>query len=178
MRKQTILRFASIVPILALNLNLSFADISTRIADFHSEEKIETMIIWKERAEAIDRYFSERSMPLEGYGMKMVLEAEKNSIDWRLVPAIAIRESSGGKFACKHNPFGWDSCKTRFESMEDAIETVARNLGGNNPKTKKYYGTEDTKEKLYHYNGTVIPRYPDQVLRIMARIGDSGVAID
>ncbi|MBM6707100.1 hypothetical protein H6A68_08660, partial [Bifidobacterium pullorum subsp. saeculare] len=47
------------------------------------------------RADAIDVYFKARNMPLEGMGMKMVLEAEKNNIDWRLLPAIAIRESTG-----------------------------------------------------------------------------------
>ena len=36
-------------------------------------------------------------MPLFGMGMKMCKEAEKNELDWRLLPAIAVRESTGGK---------------------------------------------------------------------------------
>src|SRR3989338_4200708 len=52
------------------------------------------------KAEAIDGYFRERNMPLEGAGLKMVLAAEANGIDWRLLPAISIRESTGGKNAC------------------------------------------------------------------------------
>ena len=133
-----------------------------------------TITIQQERADAIDAYFSDRSMPLKGYGMKMVLEAEKHDIDWRLLPAIAIRESSGGKFACKNNPFGWDSCKTNFKSVNEAIEVVARNLGGNNPRTQKYY-TGETMEKLYSYNGTVIRTYPAEVFNIMNRLGVSGI---
>src|SRR3989344_3217997 len=175
MRKQTILRFASVVPILALNLNLSFADISTRIADFHSDERIETMIIWEERAEAIDRYFKARNMPLEGMGMKMVIEAKKNDIDWRLLPAIAIRESTGGKFACKtagYNSFGWGSCKIGFDSNEEAIETVARNLGGNEPKTEHHYAGKNTKQILQKYNPpSVVLKYAEQVMSIMENIG-------
>ena len=121
------------------------------------------------KADLIDNYFYERSMPLEGYGMKMVLEAEKNNLDWRLLPAIALRESSGGKYACDQNPFGWASCKDDFESFDDAIETVAWNLGGNNPNTDQYY-SGDIRKKLFHYNGSVIRKYPDQVLRIMEKI--------
>ena len=36
-------------------------------------------------------------MPLLGLGKKMVIEAEKNNLDWRLLPAISVIESTGGK---------------------------------------------------------------------------------
>ena len=49
------------------------------------------------KADAIDVYFRAREMPLSGFGMKMVEEAERNELDWRLLPAIAARESTGGK---------------------------------------------------------------------------------
>lgn len=121
----------------------------------------------KERAEKIDIYFAKRDMPLEGYGEKMVAEANKNNIDWRLIPAIAIKESTGGKFACDYNPFGWGSCKIKFKSWDEAIEVVARNLGGNNPATARYYKDTETEEKLHHYNGSVIPTYTGEVLEFM-----------
>lgn len=126
------------------------------------------------KAQKIDAYFELRSMPLKGQGTKMVTEAEKNGIDWRLLPAIAIRESSGGKRACGNNPFGWgvytNVCPANnFASVNEAIEVVARNLGGNNPNTaKKYRGS--TQEKLYSYNGTVVPNYPAEVMKIMEKI--------
>ena len=125
----------------------------------------------KEKAEAIDTYFKERSMPLEGTGMTFVLVAEKYGLDWRLLPAIGVRESSGGKAACGFNPFGWGSCKLHnFGSYEQAIEALGKNLGGANPKTARYYAGKSTKEKLYYYNGTVVPTYPDEVLAIMKKI--------
>lgn len=129
----------------------------------------------KTKAEAIDNYFQSYDMPLAGYGMKMVEEAEKNSLDWRLLPAIAIRESTGGKFDCQkvlNNPFGWGSCKIGFKSNNEAIETVARNLGGNNPKTEKHYADKTTIEILKAYNPpSIIPKYPEQVIDIMNKIG-------
>ncbi len=129
----------------------------------------------KEKAAAIDGYFRARGMPLAGTGMKMVEEAEKNDLDWRLIPALAVRESTGGKYACKRvegNPFGWNSCKTGFDSVDHAIEVVAKNLGGNNPKTEKYYADKSTEGILKAYNPPrVVPNYSAQVMRIMKAIG-------
>lgn len=132
------------------------------------------------KAEAIDAYFAERKMPLEGTGAKMVEEALKNDLDWRLLPAIAARESTGGKFECKrvsNNAFGWGSCKIGFKSNEQAIETVAKNLGGNNPKTAKHYDAKTTKEILRAYNPpSIVPKYVDQVISIMDDIGSEDLA--
>jgi hypothetical protein len=135
----------------------------------------------KAKAEAIDAYFAKRDMPLEGTGMKMVIEAEKNDLDWRLLPAIAVRESTGGKFECKkvpNNAFGWGSCKIGFKTNEEAIETVARNLGGNNPKTAFHYDEKTTKEILRAYNPpSVVPKYAEQVMSIMDSIGEADVIV-
>lgn len=122
------------------------------------------------RIEAVRSYFSKREMPLEEYAEKLVVEADRHKIDWRLLPAIAVQESSGGKKMCGNNPFGWGSCKIRFKSIEEGIETVARNLGGNNLRTRAYY-KGDTLSKLWSYNGTVDPDYPSEVIRIMEKIG-------
>jgi len=135
--------------------------------------------IIKSKAQAIDVYFAEHAMPLEGAGKKMVEEAEKNDLDWRLLPAIAIRESTGGKFDCKkveNNPFGWGSCKISFNSLDEAIETVAKNLGGNNPKTSRHYDNKSIKQILRAYNPpSIVPRYAEQVISIMNDIGEADV---
>jgi len=134
------------------------------------------------KARAIDAYFEARSMPLAGTGMKMVIESENHNIDWRLLPAIAVRESTGGKNACnkvKNNPFGWGSCKIGFKSIEKAIETVAKNLGGNNPSTEYHYSGKTTKEILRKYNPpSVVPRYAEQVMAIMNVIGAEDITQD
>lgn len=128
----------------------------------------------KERAEAINSLFKKRSAPLEGKGMTFVLVAEKYGLDWRLLPAISIRESSGGKEACGYNAFGWGSCKlsSRFSSYDEAINAIGYNLGGANPNTSKYYAGKTTSEKLYAYNGSVEPPYIGEVLAIMKMFGD------
>ncbi len=137
--------------------------------------ELENLKIKETKAGLIDAYFQRRDMPLYGYGMKMVEEADKNEIDWRLLPAIAVRESTGGKFACKKatcNSFGWGSCKIGFKSNDLAIETVARNLGGNNPKTANHYDKKTTLQILRAYNPpSIVPLYAEQVISIMNIIG-------
>lgn len=133
----------------------------------------------QDKADAIDAYFALKNMPLEGTGMKMVEEAEKNDLDWRLLPAISARESTGGRAKCKkvpNNAFGWGSCKIGFKSTDQAIEVVAKNLGGNNPKTAMHYDNKTTEGILNAYNPpSIVPKYTEQVMTIMDTIGDAEV---
>lgn len=137
------------------------------VVAFAPEAQSTYVSLSEEHAKKIDAYFSARAMPLEGYGAKMVKVAEENNIDWRLLPAIAIKESTGGKFACHNNPFGWGSCQIKFKNFDEAIDTVAMNLGGNNPATERFYKNIETKVKLHHYNGTVVPTYTHEVMEFM-----------
>jgi hypothetical protein len=135
------------------------------------KEEISVNDLRQQKAEAINSFFKKRSMPLEGSGTTFVLVAEKYGLDWRLLPAISVRESSGGKAACSYNAFGWGSCKLHnFHSYEEAIESVGKNLGGANKATSRYYSGKTTLEKLYYYNGSVEPTYPDEVVAIMNMI--------
>lgn len=153
------------------------------ILAFNQSKEEEVKIkIQEAKANAVDLYFKERNMPLLGYGKKMIEEAEKNNIDWRLLPAISVIESTGGKNKCKkvkNNPFGWGSCKIGFDSMEEAIEIVSKNLGGNNPNTKHYYANKNTEEILKAYNPpSVVPNYSNKVFKVMNIIGDKDLTID
>ncbi len=130
----------------------------------------------REKANKIDTFFSIHDAPLEGYGMKFVVEAEKNNIDWRLLPSIAMRETTGGKHSCKNseapnNSFGWFSCKKGFKSIDESIEFIGLTISGNNP-TSKYYNTDMTTEEiLKKYNPDyIIPGYSKQVMNIMEMI--------
>lgn len=145
------------------------ADMSTETSLSPEAQKLQ--LEREEKAAKIDAYYAKYDMPLKGTGMKMVLAAEKHGLDWRLVPAIAVRESSGGKNDCKNNPFGWGSCKIGFESYDHAIEVVALNLGGDNPKTARYYEGKTVRGILQTYNPpSVVPTYADEVIAIMNKI--------
>lgn len=128
----------------------------------------------EEQAKKIDAYFRDRGMPLAGHGMKLVIEADKNGLDWTVVAAIAVRESTGGKFACRNpkapnNAFGYGSCKFGFESVDVAIEKVARTLAGNSQATAHHYDG-DLRENLDTYNGHAVASYADDVFGIMEKM--------
>lgn len=121
-----------------------------------------------EAAKAIDDYYDHHNCFLAGYGKYFIEEAIRNRSDWRMIPAIAMRESTGGNDMFRpNNPFGWGSVS--FSSIQQAISTVTRNLAGNNPKTASYYRNKTVHEKLRKYN-SVIDAYPDEVREIMRDI--------
>lgn len=167
------------IPLTGINPTSVATDINNVSLEENSVITAQEEVIQKEKAIAIDKFFESINAPLAGYGMKFVTEAKKNSLDWRLLPAIAMRESTGGKFACKRVPnsvFGYGSCKLSFISIDESIEIVARSLGGNNPKTKHYYADKTTLQILNKYN-SVIPNYSNQVIKIMKQIKDDGIII-
>lgn len=111
----------------------------------------------QQRAAKIDAFYTKKgNLPLTGQGIAFVTYADKYGLDWRLVAAKGFIESTGGKFACRndeHNTFGWGSCRgEKFDSYEDAIETVTRNLSGNNPNTARYYKDKTVDEIIDAYN--------------------------
>lgn len=115
----------------------------------------------------LDSYFSKWNMPLAGYGNAFVAASEKCGLDWRLLPAISVRESSGGKHLMNNNPFGWGSAQIKFKDFSEAIDVVSDNLCGLNDATATYYKDKTTLQKLWNYNGSVEHQYPGQVLAIM-----------
>ena len=160
--------------------SLSLAVANSNIAEENSVITTPEEVARKEKADAIDAYFAKIDAPLQGYGMKFVIEAEKNGLDWRLLPSIAMRETTGGKFACKNpnapnNNFGWWSCKKGFNSVDESIEYISRMLGGDS----KYYHENMTSEQiLKKYNPDhIVLGYSKQVIKIMKTIGPIGEII-
>lgn len=124
-------------------------------------------VVVDDRAARLDAYFAKRNMPLEGYGAKFIEVADAYDMDWRLLPAIGVRESSGGKHMMNNNPFGWGSAKIKFDDFSNAIEEVGANISGNDEHTARYYKNKTVAQVLWAYNGTVMPTYPAEVMNIM-----------
>lgn len=173
-----------LVPVIALSSplvvdNTILEDSTVDTVQISSESSVittqedESRII---KAEAIDDYFASNGAPLSGYGPKFVEEAEKHNLDWRLLPAIAMRESTGGKFACTsakapNNSFGWHSCKKGFSSVDESIEYISKTISGNNENARAYRKNMTTDEILKTYNpDSIVPGYSKQVIKIMDTI--------
>ena len=168
--------FAIAMPLSGVSSISSLTVANNSLTDENSVITTQEEVARKEKAESIDNYFAKYNAPLEGYGMKFVLEAEKNGLDWRLLPAIAMRETTGGKQACKsakapNNNFGWASCKMGFESIGQSIEHISKTLGGNNDNVKHYKSEMTTEQILKKYNpDSIVPGYSKQVIKIMKAI--------
>ena len=81
----------------------------------------------------ISNFFKKYASPLSSYGQNFVTIADKYQLDFRLLPAISMQESNGGKKIVRNsfNPFGYgiyDNLVVRFKGWEEGIEKVAKTL--------------------------------------------------
>ena len=92
--------------------------VSTRVQD------TQTLI----QVENVRAYLVQRNSPLAQYAQEIVKAANEYGIDYRLVPAISIIESSGGIHTFRtYNAWGWG--KKNFSSWEEGIWAVSKGLG-------------------------------------------------
>lgn len=120
-----------------------------------------------DRTSRLNAYYEKRDMPLAGYGETFVRAADACGLDWKLLPAIGVQESSGGKHFMNNNPFGWGSAKIKYADFGAAILDVTEHLCGVRESTSSYYKDKSVYQKLWYYNGTVAPTYPAEVIAIM-----------
>ena len=68
--------------------------------------------------------------PLETYSKQIVEVSDKYGIDYRLIPAIAMKESQGGLAIDEstHNAWGFENGRTIFVSWDSAIDSVGKTL--------------------------------------------------
>lgn len=111
------------------------------------------------RSALIKNYLKRYKSPLVPYAEKLVLEADKNNLDFRLLTAIARQESNLCRYAPEdtYNCWGWGIHKAGtlgFASFDEAIEVVS--LGIKENYIDKGYTTPDEIMKKYtpHSNGS------------------------
>lgn len=84
-----------------------------------------------EKVANVRNYLANRGAPLAEYAEVFVTAADYYNIDYRLVAAISVIESSGGEHTFRpYNAWGWG--KMTFENWEQGIWTVSEGLA-------KYY---------------------------------------
>lgn len=88
------------------------------------------------RVPIIQKFYRKYNSPLLEHAEFIVQTADAYGIDYRLIPAISMQESTGCKFIPEnsYNCWGWGiygDKVTRFSSYQEAIETVSRGLKKN-----------------------------------------------
>jgi len=118
------------------------------------------------RLQKLEQFFADRDCPLRDSAADFLEAADRNDLDWRLLPSISMVESSGGKDYRNNNVFGWDSCRESFSSVGEGIHYVASQLANS-----KRYKDKNLDGKLRTYNSN--PGYPHRVKAFM-RVMDPG----
>ncbi|OGE72130.1 hypothetical protein A2617_02970 [Candidatus Daviesbacteria bacterium RIFOXYD1_FULL_41_10] len=85
------------------------------------------------RPQIVKEFFGNRRSPLAEFAPDFVNTADRYGLDFRLLPAIAMQESGGGKIFPKgsFNPFGYGiygGKVLRFTSFKEAIDKVGEGL--------------------------------------------------
>lgn len=123
------------------------------------------------RISALDEFFAKYNSPLKGHAKTIVNEADRYGIDYRLLPAIAMQESTLCKKMIKdsYNCWGfgiYDKKVTKFESYDQAIKVISATLA------KKYVqkGFVNPDEIVTKYTPNDNGRWSEVVNLIMQKL--------
>lgn len=113
------------------------------------------------RLQQIQEFLRQKGAPVEHLAEEFLRAADEHKLDWRLLPALAIIESAGGRVGKGNNLFGWG--RVHFPSFSDSIHSVARAL------TEGRYRDKPLNEKLRIFNPA--SGFIDRVHRTMRQLG-------
>lgn len=137
----------------------------------NTKEMVAGVSISDGRILALEKFFNEYGSPLEPHAELIVELADKYEMDYRLIPAIAMKESTLCKFTPKDSNNCWGygiygDKVTRFENYEEAIITVSKGLG------ERYagLGLVDPIEIMARYNPVSTGTWAETVSYVMERI--------
>jgi transcriptional regulator with XRE-family HTH domain len=99
------------------------------------------------RYQALRNFFDRYRCPVKDLAPDFIDAADKNGLDWRLLPSIVFLESGGGKNAPQKNLMGWNSGKAKFQTARQGIHYVAERLA-----RSPIYAGKDLRTKLRIYN--------------------------
>ncbi|HVZ11514.1 MAG TPA: hypothetical protein VG965_00650 [Patescibacteria group bacterium] len=126
------------------------------------------------RVDVLKEFFARYSSPLEAYAGQIVETADRYGLDYRLLPAIAMQEST----LCKRTPKNSFNCwgfgiyggkVTRFSDYGQAIETITKTLA------RDYHqkGLEQPEEIMSRYTPANTNDWAGNVSYIMDRIASA-----
>jgi len=113
----------------------------------------------------VKQFFLDNGAPAHIYVDDFLIAADRNGLDWRLLPSLSIVESGGGREARNNNMFGWDNCRVHFSTLKDGIYRVASMLKNSSPYKKK----TSIDQILWTYNPRIA--YTIKVRALMAQLG-------
>lgn len=111
----------------------------------------------------LGQFFQRYNCPLPHHVADYLRAADGYGLDYRLLPALSIRETHCGIEDTHNNHWGYHPGRRAFDSIEAGINFVAHILA----QTPPYQG-KTLEQKLLVYNP--FPAYPQEVIQIMRQI--------
>jgi hypothetical protein len=111
----------------------------------------------------LEHFFGRYKCPGPWYIAEYLKTAEENGLDYRLLPAISVRETHCGQFEKNNNRLGFHPGHSSFPSVPAAIRFIGERIN----KHPLYNGLS-LAEKLFRYNP--LASYPGEVQFIMRQI--------
>jgi hypothetical protein len=111
----------------------------------------------------LERFFRRYRCPMPQPVADYLRAADGYGLDYRLLPAVSIRETLCGVQETRNNRWGYHPGRQSFPSIEAGVDYVARQLAEN-----PAYKGKTLRDKLFTYNPR--PAYPEEVQRIMRQI--------
>jgi hypothetical protein len=125
-------------------------------------------IVWKAesgldpRIARLEKFFKIYHCPSPHHSVEYLRAADGYGLDYRLLPAVSIRETLCGVSEKQQNNH-WGYHRESFTSIEEGIDFLARRL-----TRHPLYRGKAVRDILFTYNP--LPAYPEEVRRIMQQI--------
>jgi hypothetical protein len=124
-----------------------------------------SVIVRDLRTERLTRFFKTYNCPLPHRVREYLDAADRYRIDYRLLPAISVRETTCGLTQWRNNYWGYHPGRQAFLTVEEGIAFVSQQLAEG-----EFYKGKSLDQKLFTYNPR--PKYPFEVRSIMSEIGE------
>jgi hypothetical protein len=115
------------------------------------------------RVSRLETFFKSYNCPTPLHVEEYLSAADIYEIDYRLLPAISLLESTCGSYERRNNHWGWAGAQTGFSTVAAGIHYIASQLAEN-----PYYKDKTLEEKLLMYNPD--RHYLASVRRLMRQI--------
>ena len=119
-----------------------------------------------QRHAKLETFFQSYGCPAPHHVSEYLGAADANAIDYRLLPAISVLESTCGVHQRENNRWGWASARKGFASFRAGLEYIAHQLS-----VGRYYRNKTLEEKVHMYNPR--PQYARQLDSLMRKIDDA-----
>jgi hypothetical protein len=122
------------------------------------------------RYDRLETFFQSFGCPTPHYVSEYLGAADSYAIDYRLLPAISVLESTCGIYQRLNNRWGWDSARQGFSSFRAGLQYIARQLSEG-----RFYKNKPLEEKVRMYNPN--PQYALQVRKLMLKIDERSAVL-